>query len=232
MSKKTDNKYDNLICQFLKHLESVESVSEHTLRAYESDLQQAFEKLGSAIFEPSLYLEICREAQSKWSRLSQNSRNRKLGTLKSFTGYLYDKTILPEDLRIFLNGPKTQQKIPHFISVDEALSLIRKIESQVKLCSDPIESKILKFDFALILLLYGGGLRVSEASNLRWRDVVVEKNVLRILGKGHKERIVAISQMVMSSITALDRNGEFIWGEKAFSTRKAYDLVRLWGVRA
>jgi site-specific recombinase XerD len=232
LAEMIDRNYQNLVRQFLKHLELVESASTHTLRAYKSDLNQAFKKLGSAKFEPEKYLDFCRQAQASWSKLSQNSRNRKLGCLKSFTGYLFDKDIIDQDLRIFLSGPKSQQKIPHFISVDEAIGLIKKIHSDIESCMDPIAKNDFLNDAALILLLYGGGLRVSEACSLKRKNVIFESHTLRILGKGNKERIVAVSQKVIQAIQRLEPHGEFIWGDGPLSTRKAYDRVRFWGARA
>lgn len=232
MAVRLDVNYDSLICLFLKHLESVESASPHTVRAYQSDLYQAFKKVRNATFEPRLFLDFCRQAQASWSNLSQNTRNRKLGTLKSFAGYLFEKNRTTEDLRVFLSGPKNQQKIPHFISADEAIGLIKKIQSEIANCADPLEKESLKFDYALILLLYGGGLRVSEACNLRFKNVFPDKNALCILGKGNKERFVAVSKIVMSAVLRLPVKGEFIWGENPLSTRKAYAQVRAWGLRA
>ncbi len=232
MAEMIDTNYQDLARQFLKHLELVESASTHTLRAYKSDLEQAFKKLGSAKFEPEKYLEFCRQAQASWSKLSQNSRNRKLGCLKSFTGYLFDKDMIQEDLRVFLSGPKTQQKIPHFISVDEAIGLIKKIHTDIEACEDLVTKNLFQNDAALILLLYGGGLRVSEACNLKRKDVLLASHTLRILGKGNKERIVAVSQKVIDAIQKLGSQDEFIWGQQALSTRKAYDRVRYWGKRA
>ena len=233
MALKSALKYEKLTCQFLKHLELVESASVHTLRAYKSDLLQAFEKVGGASFEPKKYLEICRAALTSWAKLSQNSRNRKLGSLKSFTGYLFEHDYLDEDLRVFLQGPKGQQKIPHFISVDEALSLLRQLKAEYEGCQDLKVKEPFYRDYVLILLMYGGGLRVSEACELKTKNIQFDNNMIRVRGKGNKERLVALSPIVMNALKPLaSKRALYIWGGESLSTRKAYDRVKYWGVRS
>lgn len=233
MARKTVPNFAELSCQFLNHLELVKSCSPHTLRAYKTDLAQAFKNDQAAKFEPKKYLEICRYALTSWAKLSINSRNRKLGSLKSFTGYLFDHDYTVEDLRVFLQGPKAQQKIPHFISVDEALSLLRQLKSEYEACVDSQLKASLYKDYVLILLLYGGGLRVSEACELRTKNIQFEKNIILIHGKGNKERIVALSSIVMSALKPLAAlRALYIWGDEPLSTRKAYDRVKIWGARA
>ena len=233
MALKIAGNFGQMTVEFLKHLELVESCSAHTLRAYKTDLDQAFEKLKGARFEPKTYIEICRSALTSWASLSVNSRNRKLGALKSFTGYLFDQNYTNEDLRVFLQGPKPQQKIPHFISVDEALALLKQIKAELEASLDEKSKLSLRQDYVLMLLLYGGGLRVSEACELKSKNILFEKNIIRIRGKGNKERLVALSPIVMNALKPLHAShSEWIWGDKALSTRKAYDRVRSWGARA
>ncbi len=232
MALKPVKNYLELTVQFLKHLELVESSSEHTLRAYKTDLKQAFEKVEAAKFEPNKYVEICRTALSAWASLSINSRNRKLGSLKSFTAYLFDKNYTTEDLRVFLQGPKAQQKIPHFISADEAISLIKKVKFELDSCSHAAKKNQLLQDYVLILLLYGGGLRVSEACELQSNNIIFEKNIIRVRGKGNKERIVALSPIVMTALKSLHNQQQWVWGSSPLATRKAYERVRNWGARA
>jgi len=232
MALKNAPNFRHLILQFLKHLELVESCSPHTLRAYKLDLQQAFEKYFAAKFEPEKYIELCRIAMSSWARLSTNSRNRKLGSLKSFTGFLFDQGLTSEDLRVFLQGPKSQQKLPHFISVDEAISLLKQIKSERDLAKDEATRLLISRDYLLVLLLYGGGLRVSEACELKAKNILFEKNIIRIRGKGNKERLVALAPIVMKELKAATKNENSIWGELELTTRKAYERVRYWGQRA
>ena len=233
MALKKTEKYSNLTVKFLNYLETVESCSAHTIRAYKLDLEQAFQNLANDIFEPKKFLEACRHALTSWAHLSINSRNRKLGTLKSFTGFLFEKNYTDEDLRVFLRGPKAQQKIPNFISADEAISLIKKIKSEIDGCPTPKLKTKLSQEYALILLLYGGGLRVSEACELKSKNLSISEGLIRVRGKANKERLVALSPIVLSALKSLQSSKtEWIWGESPLPTRKAYEIVRLWGLKA
>jgi len=237
-----------LVSQFLHHLEFIERSSPLTRRAYATDLRQAFalpentEAAGepcaakrfkpSAAFEDEL-LQKCREASASWRNLSPASRNRKIACLKSFLGWLHEKQYIERDLASLLVAPKVPRRLPHFISVDEALALI---DSLMKKTDSPeTTADQLKYErqLALVLLLYGGGLRVSEACQLRWKQIDLESGVLRVIGKGEKERQVALPQFCTRALKRLRKQtGEFVWGETPLSTRAAYEMVRSAGIQA
>ncbi len=101
--------------------------------------------------------------------------------------------------------------------MDEALALIRALPEG--------------FSRALVLLLYGGGLRVSEAAQLRWKNLVAESQSIRVVGKGARERVVALPDSVWKALAALERKNEFVFGE-ALSNRKAYEWIRQAGQTA
>lgn len=86
----------------------------------------------------------------------------------------------------------------------------------------------------LILLLYGGGLRVSEACRLEWTHVANEGRVLRVRGKGAKERIIALPPIAARRLLQARGGceGPYVFGFEPLSTRKAYEIVRQAGARA
>ncbi|MGE0527596.1 MAG: tyrosine-type recombinase/integrase, partial [Bdellovibrionales bacterium] len=134
----------------------------------------------------------------------------------------FDTAVLKEDVSLRLVSPKVPQKLPHFISVDEALSLVRSLEEQ----REPLTR-------ALVLLLYGGGLRISEACRLRWQDIVEPARTLRVLGKGERERVISLPEVSWHALVELPRKGSYVLGgESPLSTRKAYQIVRQAGARA
>jgi site-specific recombinase XerD len=115
-------------------------------------------------------------------------------------------------------------KVPHFLSLDEALALVQSLKKR----RDTLRDR----DLALTLLLYGGGLRVSEAANLRWSDVDLHERLIRVKGKGGKERVVAIVRLLAEALSRLAKDGRYVFGEKPFSTRSAYEVIRRAGVAA
>ena len=233
------------VLKYLNSIENVESYSTHTVRSYRVDLGQAFgiltspdpellkkpppKKLG--LSEEAL-LSACRSAMTGWSALAPASRNRKAATLKSFLNWLFEQRLIERDLALHVHGPKVPHRLPHHLSVDEAMALLKSLESQVSAAGTAADRARALMDQALILLLYGGGLRVSEACSLTWKNVDFSSRVLRILGKGGKERLVALPERVFDALALLPRDGAFVFGEEALSTRKAYEHVRSQGARA
>jgi site-specific recombinase XerD len=228
------------ITGFLNRLHDVGSASPHTLRAYEKDLLEAFEleqscsivrQEGNSVFRaeikgtaPTLnedeFLTQSRVAQTRWAqRLQASTRNRKTATLKSFFGWLYEEGETERDLSLQLGSPKVPAKLPHFLAVDEVIAVLKS-------------AKTSDFDYALILLLYGGGLRVSEACGLRWNQVNLKTGVIIFSGKGRKERVVALPPPAAKALRKLSQETEYIFGKAPLSTRKAYEIVRTQGKKA
>jgi integrase/recombinase XerC/integrase/recombinase XerD len=166
-----------------------------------------------------------------WAPLSPSSRQRKCSSLKSFFSYLYRITATERDLGAGLVLPKSQPKLPHFVSVDEVIALLKVIERECERSSgkDLEEIKRVK---ALIYLLYGGGLRISEACGLRWNQVKADARILRVKGKGGKERQVILPPVAMRAVISLPNRGEFVFGEQPLNPRSAYEWVRRWGAQA
>jgi integrase/recombinase XerC/integrase/recombinase XerD len=223
LGKETTITYLQSILNFLKYQEFIRSASVHTLRAYKIDLMQAFEacKTYKVPKNGNELLRECRRAQMAWSQSSLSTRNRKAATLKSYLGYLFDQGVIQRDLSLQIQAPKVPKRIPHFISMDEAISCLRSFNDQ-----DLREEKI------LFLLLYGGGLRVSEACKLQTRDINFKKRSLRILGKGNKERLIVLPKNVCEVLQSISNNSPFIWGECPLAPRKAYSWIQNRGLKA
>ena len=163
---------------------------------------------------------------STWASgdLSPAARNRKAACLKSFLNWLFEKELLKRQLALQIHMPKVPHRLPHHLSADEAIEVLR--------VASLVEGEQGRYDEALILLLYGGGLRVSEACSLKWSAVDFSARVIRVLGKGSKERLVALPERVLTCLKALPRTGDFVFGIEPLSTRRAYDRVRSAGARA
>jgi site-specific recombinase XerD len=221
-------KLGTLTANYLKYMDLVKSSSPLTLKAYVKDLDQAFGPCKNDIFQPKTapqkLLALIRKAQVGWAHLAPASRNRKAATLKSFLGYLYREKLLDRDLSLLVQAPRVPQRIPHFLSVDEVLSVLATFDE-----TDESET-----EKTLFLLLYGAGLRISEACNLKWSQFLPDQRSLRITGKGGKERLVVLPQGLSLRINRLkkEKTGEFLWGNKAIDQRKAYEIIRRRGAHA
>lgn len=238
----------NAISNFLKFMAFVKTASPLTLRAYWVDLSQAFDLPREALVEgagpvgtkdfniegrlfrsagPSFtekeLLNRARDAMNGWGRLSLASRNRKAATLKSFFGWCYQESLTESDLSTRVHCPKVPRKLPHFLSVDEIISITKSFDED-----DSIEEQ------ALFYLLYGGGLRISEACGLEWKRVSGRQ--IRVLGKGSKERIVPLPDIVVKILKELRAQQApktpYVFGSEPLDTRKAFTWIRRRGEKA
>lgn len=237
-----------LSLKYLYFMVFIKSASIETLRSYRLDLLQAFELPKDALpsgrenfsnpaprppasldseAEDGL-LRVCRAAVSRWSTLAPASRNRKAATLKSFLGWLHQQSLISRDLAAQIHAPKVPIRLPHHLSVDEVQALLTHLKNELQQGRPAQEALI------LILILYGGGLRISEACGLEWSQVSNEGRVLRVRGKGAKERMVTLPPMAAAWLWRSPSRGLFryVFGDGPLSTRKAYEIVRQAGSRA
>lgn len=237
--------------KFLFYMCFIKSASPETLRSYRSDLTQAFQ-LNPGTLElptedqappkktsnklPKLsddeLLQACRSALHQWTHLAPASRNRKAACLKSLLNWLLDEGCIERDLAAQIHSPKVPQRLPHHLSVDEVLALLESTRRDLAGAASAESARATSRELALILLLYGGGLRISEACSLEWNRVDLKKRSLRVKGKGGQERIVVLPPMVLAALDPLPRSGPYVFGNEPLSTRSAYEIVRSRGVRA
>ncbi len=252
---KTLNAIPVLASNFLYFMEFIQTASADTLRAYRSDLEQAFTiKLpqtsnpplkdrmrdgGAAALDARELLTLCHSAQHGWALLSLSSRNRKAATLKSFLAWLSEEGYLDIDLSQQIHAPKVPIRLPHFLSVDEADAVLKSLAARAKAAESEALRWRIRTETALVFLLYGGGLRVSEATSLKWSSLAQDGRTLKLRGKGGRERIVALPEVTgrfLLQLQSLNSRGEFVLNlppdGTSVTSRKAYDLVREAGVLA
>ncbi len=238
-----------ILDKYLKYLKFSKSFSLLTLKSYKTDLFQFFgqkvakmpdSKLkNSAVLKKIENNKLDKESQkqlekllksrmnnslSGWSSWSPSTRNRKVASLKSFFKWLYLEGFIQTDMNAKIKSPKVPSRIPHFLSVDEVNTLIQTCETQQK--KETSSTK----DLTLILMLYGGGLRVSEACSAKWNHLNFADQTLKIKGKGSKERVIVLPQKVLKHLKRIQKKGGNIFGN--LKQRQAYEIVRKWGARA
>lgn len=220
------------IDKYLKFMDFVKSSSSLTLKAYKKDLEQAFgpldgKKSAQKAYSEAELLGLSRDALNRWAHLSLSSRNRKSATLKSFFSWAYQEKLTERDLSTQIISPKVPKKLPHFLSVDEALAVLNSYDKK--------DSSIQNMrDKAMFLVLYGAGLRVSEACNLKWTDVHFSTRSLRLKGKGNKERLVILPNLAIEVLQKLRTlsDEDYVFGVEALNPRIAYEWVRTRGAKA
>ncbi len=196
-----------LLEQFRQHLASEKRASQHTLRAYLTDLEELFAHarglLGARAPEaltPSHFsTTVCRSyLASLHGRNDPATIGRKLSAIKTFFRLLVRRKQMPGSPVTGLRGPKRRPHLPAFLGKDEATHLL---ETEQGALSAFERAR----DQALFEVLYGGGLRISEACHLDVRDVVPDGTGAQISvrqGKGRKDRLVPLGSKGWQAVQA------------------------------
>jgi integrase/recombinase XerC len=121
----------------------------------------------------------------------KSSIGRKLAALKSFFRYLVTAGQVEKDPLLLIHSPKQEKPLPAFLSVDDAFHLLDAIK--IKGALDIRDRSILEF-------FYSTGVRVSELVGLNWADVDFQLGIVRVLGKGSKERIVPVGETALTTL--------------------------------
>ncbi|MCA8888183.1 MAG: tyrosine recombinase XerC [Parvularculaceae bacterium] len=220
-----------LIGAFVSHLVAEKRASKYTVRNYEAALSRFQDflcmHLGGA---PTLSALAALEAKDfraylaarRQEGLAPQSAKVELSALKSFYKFLRRRRSVENDAIGAMRGPKIKEKLPRPVGQGDAARLI-------DLAGENDEPWVAMRDVSVFLLLYGSGLRISEALSLTWRDVPLGEAV-RILGKGGKSRLAPVLPVTRSAVdeyirlcpyTAEDRSAALFFSArgKALSPR-------------
>jgi integrase/recombinase XerC len=179
------------IDKFLKYLEIERGVSPHTLRAYRKDLREFFRFANMNPEDVELAEVRGFVADQIKSGLNKTTVSRRLASVRSFFKFLYREGYKKLNPAKLVPNPKTPKLLPRFLSVDDTFSLVEKPEGRGLLSAR---------DKAILELLYSSGLRVSELQGLDVEDINTREGLLKVKGKGKKERIVPVGSKALDAI--------------------------------
>lgn len=179
------------IDQFIRFLEIENDASKHTLRAYRKDLEAFSEYMGGKTCDIEMIDVRGFVAQQIKDGLTRTTASRRLASVRSFLNFLCREGFIKHNPAKLVSTPKTEKKLPQFLSVDDMFSLIEK--------PDDI-GFIHARDKAILELLYSSGLRVSELAELNFDDVNTKEGLVKVRGKGKKERILPIGSKAIGAI--------------------------------
>jgi integrase/recombinase XerC len=204
------------ILKFLEYLQSVKNSSPHTISNYGKDLHQFLAYLTPPESEPpelkAIHHTVIREFVGHLhdQSLEKSSIARKLAALRSFFKYCVREGMLKENPARLVPTPKLPKRIPSVLSAEEMNGFLNQLagmksdsEKRAALPPRPAKSErkaprgnadeeglLIRRDRAILELLYAAGLRVSELTGLNIVDMDCKDRILRVRGKGNKERIV------------------------------------------
>jgi len=192
---------EDLIQHYADHLRHERNVSPHTLRNYLSDLGQFQQFLierelalgaGGKVDARKVDVHVVRAFLAALTQdRKKSSIGRKLAALKGFFRYLLATHKIGKNPLLTMHSPKQEKPLPAFLSVDDVFQLLGSI--QVK---TPLDAR----DRAALEVFYSSGLRVSELVGLDWADIDFQLGILRVVGKGSKERIVPVGEVALQAL--------------------------------
>lgn len=209
--------------RYMEHLVVVKGLSENSLSAYDADFRDYLSFLNDSgkTLEQSGQQELFTYLlRMRKAGLKNRSISRHLSALRGLYAFLTDEGLISEDPAALLDNPKLPKKLPEFLSIEEVDRMLAQPDASTKLGFR---------DRTMLELLYAAGLRVSELVNLRPLDYDPQSGILRIWGKGSKERLVPIHQVAqdwLDSYLAAWRGQFKPVDEAAFLNRSGKRLSR------
>ena len=181
----------DLLKDYRVYLQIERAMSRNTVASYCSDVEKFLAYVNRA---PELLASEDIEAylQSR-SSISKRSQARILSSIRSFFGWLVLEGVLADNPCDLVDFPKLGRYLPDVLSIEEVEAMIESVDTS---------SWQGKRNRALLEILYGCGLRVSEAVSLRISCLYFDEGFIRVIGKGDKERLVPAGEMAADAVNA------------------------------
>lgn len=200
---------------FREILEGEKGYSSHTLRAYHSDILDFIcffltetdensppqEPSDTSLANQKLFLarirEVDRDCIRKYlaglvrAKKSKKTISRRLSALKSFFNFLVRSSHMPVNPADTIPSPKLEKTIPRFLNIDDVFRLLDSIKT---------DTWVDRRNLAMFETFYSTGMRISEIHGMDWQDVDFKGQMIRVLGKGSKERVVPVGKRALNAI--------------------------------
>tara|TARA_B100000212_G_scaffold1906_1_gene1437 strand:+ start:2292 stop:3188 length:897 start_codon:yes stop_codon:yes gene_type:complete len=219
-----------LLNSFIDFLSSKKRFSNHTIRAYRTDLEQLIDYLGEDLMIKDLNKYDLHEYISIISKsITSKSLSRKIATIKSLFKFMVSENIIENNISKSIRAPKISKKLPNHLTIDEMNLFFNKSLDMIEM---PLR------DLSIIDLLYSTGIRVSECASILISNINFKNNSIKILGKGKKERMVLFGDKTKENLIRyineenINIDGYlFISGNKKsknnyITTRTIYNIVK------
>jgi integrase/recombinase XerC len=193
---------EQLLEQFSEHLRYERNASEHTLRNYRIDLAQFYDHLAPTDPVTGQRREFdirqidhitIREWLSELhaANKQKSSIARKLAALRTFFQFLLREGVVKDNPAKMVSTPRLEKKLPSHLSVEDMVRFIETPDTQTDLG---------KRDRAILEMLYGTGMRVSELTKLNLRDVDFKNRMVKVTGKRRKQRVIPFTEPALDAV--------------------------------
>ena len=214
-------KKDQSLRSFFTFLYVEKGLSKNTIEAYSNDINDFLSWLNKRNIQD--YKEISELVVNEYvaylfnKALKSSTVNRKISSLKSFYLFLIKKKIISSSPLSEIITPKKEHYLPSSMSEDEVERLLR---------SPNIELDIENRDKAMIEMLYATGMRISELINLKITDIDLERSVLKVLGKGSKERLIPFGEKALDSLNSYLEKRKKSLAKEVFISNRGKKMTR------
>ena len=215
------NKEDSNLRSFLNYLLVDKGLSNNTAKAYEADISSFFQWLDN---EDLKYKNLQEDHINQYisflfqRKMRSSSVNRKISSIKSFYIFLVKRNFLKNSPLNDLVTPKQEKYLPESMSEAEVDKLLN---------SPDVSNKIENRDKAMIEMLYATGMRISELVNLKMTDVDMKRCVVKVFGKGSKERLVPFGETALDSLRSYLNEREQSSSKEIFLSNRGKKMTRV-----
>lgn len=195
---------ERALVEFATYLRSSKGYSPNTVKAYLSDIEDLGAVVGVDQSAEHLALEMLRDWlwQQSEKGASKATIARKSAAARAFTLWLHKAGHIDEDPGLRLRSPKAGRSLPKVVSKDSLDQVFSSLQSRATI-DNPSGLR----DLAIVELLYATGARVSELASLDLGSVDYSRNIVRLMGKGSKERMVPFGQPARDALDGWLRHG-------------------------
>jgi integrase/recombinase XerC len=199
--------YEKLIAAFTRHLEVERSLSVHTIRAYIGDLESLVAHLESIGVEEISQLELLHLrswlANQQIKGGARTTLSRRAVSVRLFTKWAVKNKYLEKDVAATLATPKGHRTLPEVLEIDDAKIAMDSLATRAAEEETPISLR----DVAMVEMLYASGARVAELCGLDLNDIDYDRQTIRVLGKGNKERTIPIGNPAIRALNTWLKDG-------------------------
>jgi integrase/recombinase XerC len=199
--------YEKLIAAFTRHLEVERSLSIHTIRAYLGDLESLLTHLEAIGVSDISHLELVHLrswlANQQIKGGARTTLSRRAVSVRLFTKWAVKNKYLAKDVAATLATPKGHRTLPEVLEIADAKTAMDSLATRAAEEETPISLR----DVAMVELLYATGARVAELCGLEISDIDYDRQTIRVLGKGNKERTIPLGNPAMKALNAWLKEG-------------------------
>jgi integrase/recombinase XerC len=196
-----------LVTNFQRHLEVERNLSPHTLRAYMGDLASLVEYLSALGITEISALELSHLrswlANQAVKGGARTTIARRAVSIRLFTQWAYKNKYIEKDVGANLATPKSHRTLPEVLEIGQAQTAMESMAQRAGEENTPISLR----DVAILELLYATGARVAELCGLDLGDIDYNRNTIRVLGKGNKERTIPMGKHAVKALEAWIADG-------------------------